>query len=130
MVMLPRSGRAWAVTAAVVAALAALWYFTPYWRGGIMGHLDHSRGHYEVKVYSGPPRPPAEAEDLNEYARLLDQRYGVEVNVVGGCVATAGQRAYVEGYNDVSKRLLAENYGRDIFAECAALATQRPAAKP
>jgi hypothetical protein len=113
-----------------VVALAALWYFTPYWRGGIMGHLDHSCGNYEVKVYYGPPRPPAEAEEFDEYARLLDQRYGVEVNVVGGCVATAEQRAYVDGYNDVSEQLLAEKYGRDIFAECAAVAKQRPAARP
>jgi hypothetical protein len=111
---------------ALVAALLAIlaWHLTAYHRGRLMGSLDHACGHFEVKVFGGPPLPPQELECYSVYARLLKERYGVELNVIGGCVVSEAEGRYAEGYSDVSRSLLKKKYGRDIFAECWTLAQQ------
>lgn len=74
---------------------------------------DHACGHYEVQVYGLPP--PWDGE----YSQLLQERYGVEVNPVAGCVVTPELVSYVEGYNAVSRPRIEARFGKDIFAECA-----------
>jgi hypothetical protein len=112
---LPRSRRAWGLT--VAAAVA--WYVGAYPRGMLMAYIDHARGHYEIQAAGLPP------PWVGRYTRLLEDRYGVRLNCVAGCVVTNNLMWYVGGYDSVSKRLLVEKHGRDIFAECASVAQQQ-----
>ncbi len=73
-------------------------------------------------MYGGPPLPPEAVKEEEEYARLLKERYGVELNYVAGCVVTEELVGYADGYNSTSKQLLEQKYGKDIFAECRRLA--------
>jgi uncharacterized protein (TIGR03067 family) len=119
MASLLKSRRAWAGFAGVGLLLVVAWYASAYPRGMLMAHLDHALGHHEMKVY-GLPEPWEE-----EYAELLRQRYGVKWNFVAGCVVPEELARYANGYNAVSRRLLIEKHGKDIFAKCSALAEQQ-----
>jgi hypothetical protein len=111
-----RSRQAWLVAVVVGLAWYPLWWASASPRGLLMARLDHARGRYEVQVYgmTGPA--------TFEYAALLRERYGVRLRFVGGCVVPDEVRWYAQGYNAVSRPLLLEKYGKDIFAECAAAA--------
>jgi hypothetical protein len=106
--------------AAVVAGVAwvGLWCLTDYPKGVVGACIDQGLGHYEVKTYGYP------APWRGEHARLLKQRYGVELNAVAGCCVTEELTQYVSGYNATSGGLLLLRHGHDIFAECAELAEQ------
>jgi hypothetical protein len=125
-----KSPQAWGVAFAAALALALLWHQAAYLRGMLRARLDHARGHHEVKTYGGPPAAPEVEEEHDEYVRLLRARYGVVVNRVAGCVVTQELVRYVEGYNATSRGLPLEQYGKDIFAECAGLARRPPAGGP
>jgi len=116
-----KSRRAWFMTVLVVLALVLVWCLMPYQRGMLMAHINHARGHYEVKVIGGSPFPESKAEEFAKYAQLLQERYGVELNVVAGCVVTDELDQYVKGYNSASERLLRKKHGLDIFEECKKL---------
>jgi hypothetical protein len=111
-----RSPWPWLIAAVLVAAF---WFLGGYPRGMAMAYLDHARGHYEVQACGLPP------PWCGEYDRVLEEKYGVKVNVVAGCVVSPWLDAYVSGYNEVSCRRLNERYRHDIFAECAQLAEAR-----
>jgi hypothetical protein len=123
MPSLLKSRRAWAVAAAVGLAVTIqvffTWYYTAYERGRLMAYIDHARGHYEIKAVGLPPHW------RGEYARLLQQKYGVEVNPVAGCMVSEDLGWYVEGYNSISGRLLCGEYGKNIFEECADQAREK-----
>src|SRR4051812_46541036 len=99
MVSLLTSRRVWLV-AVTAKAMTTGWHFTAYPRGALMAHIDHSRGHSEVKVY-GSLFPAEETA-----ARLLKDKYGVVWERVAGCVVTEQLVRYADGYNSVSRRLL------------------------
>ncbi len=101
------------IAAVVFLLLAIGWRFSAYPRGMLVAWADHARGHYEVQTY-GYPMPWAW-----EYRRLIQDRYGVEVHSVAGCVVTEDLVQYVRGYNDVSRSRIQARFGKDIFAECA-----------
>jgi hypothetical protein len=117
-----KSRRARVVTVAALLAFYPVWWLTAYPRGMLMAHLDNARGHYEVKVYGCLLMPPDEEEQFSKYAQLLNGRYGVDLHPVAGCVVTWQLKQYCSGYNSSSEGLLFEKHGKDIFAECAALA--------
>jgi hypothetical protein len=102
------------VAALAVVALGVGWWLCAYPRGMIVAYADAFRGHDEIKEFGLPP-PWAE-----DYARLLSQRYGVEVNQVAGCCVTQDLEWYVDGYNSVTCARLTAHFGKDIFAECFA----------
>jgi hypothetical protein len=70
---------------AALAALilcSALWSATASVRGEMVARYDISRGHYEVQGYGLPvPWRP-------EYARLLQERYGVKFRTVALCIVS------------------------------------------
>jgi hypothetical protein len=111
-----RSPWPWLI-AAVLAA--AFWFLGGYPRGMAMAYLDQARGHYEVQNYGYP------APWRGDYGRLLEEKFGVKLNAVAGCVASPWLDAYVSGYNEVSRRRLNERFHHDIFAEFAQLAEAR-----
>jgi hypothetical protein len=91
----------------------AFWSFTASSRGEIVARYDISHGYYEVLGYGLPVawRP--------EYARLLQERYGVKFRPVAGCIVSTGLVAYVEGYNRVSAESVNRKFGHDVFKECS-----------
>ena len=117
-----KSRRFWLI-AGPCLAFAVLWIPTAYARGMLMAHFDNARGEYRVLTY-GTPRTPRLAAKHAEYSGLLRERYGVKLNPVDGPM---GLRVtwYVTGYNSVSKRLLQQQYGLDVFQECRELADRK-----
>lgn len=99
------------ILALVVLAIA--WVLAAWPFGAVMAHIDHLRGHDEAKTFGLP------ADWSEDYAALLGDRYGVEVNSVAGCTPPVSLMQYVEGYNCVSKSYLQQKYGKDILEECA-----------
>ena len=72
-----------------------------------------SRGHYEVLGYGLPvPWRP-------EYARLLQERYGVKFCTVALCIVSTSLDAYVDSYNRVSTEASNRKFGHDVFEECS-----------
>jgi len=82
-------------------------------RGALVASFDVVHGHYEVLSlgFPNPSRP--------EYARLLRERYGINLRT-GGCVVSYSLSAYVNGYNWVSTSAANWKFGRDVFQESAA----------
>jgi uncharacterized protein (TIGR03067 family) len=119
MTSLLKSRRVWVVLAVLSLLLVVGWYASAYPRGMLMARIDHARGHYKFKVYGS--LIPWE----KEYARLLQQRYGVAWDRVASCVVSEELAWYAGGYNSVSQHLLLEKYGKDIFEECNAVAEQK-----
>jgi hypothetical protein len=100
------------ILALVVLAIA--WVLAAWPFGAVMAHIDHWRGNDKVKTFGLP------AEWSDDYAALLRDRYGVELNSVAGCTPPVSLMQYVEGYNRVSESYLQQKYGKDILEECAA----------
>jgi hypothetical protein len=114
MMPLFRSRLVRAVGVAICLALFASWPYTAVFRGWMMAFLDHACGHYEFKMAGAPSAAAPEFDE--EYARLLEARYGVVLTFDAS--ATVGRQSYIGGYDTVSKHLLRWRHGKDIFAEC------------
>ena len=99
------------VLGAVVFVVA--WYAGSYPRGMGMAYIDHACGRYEIKEWGFP------VPWRDECSKLLREKYGVEMDVVGGCMLFPTTEMYAEGYNSGSEALLVKRYGKDVFAECA-----------
>jgi len=97
---------------ALVAMLGAWWLAAPV-RGHVAARFDIVRGHYRILTYGLPPswRP--------EYARLLKERYGVELHPVAGCIVSPALVSYVDSYDDESAAAAIRKFGHDVFKECA-----------
>jgi hypothetical protein len=87
------------------------WDLSARTRGKIMAHLDVARGHYAILIYG------LSAESGPEAARLLRERYGIELRVVAGCIVTKPLVAYVDAYNMVSMAAAGRKFGHDVFQE-------------
>jgi len=96
-----------------VIVLVCAWLFCAWPRGAIMAHVDHIRGHAEIKTFGLP------ASWRGEYGRLLQEKYNVKLNTVAGCCVTPGLVSYVGGYNQVAKWYAIRRIGKDVFQECA-----------
>ena|GEM_PF-4980935 len=107
----------WTWVAVLMAIL--VWHFGAYYRGAFAATIDGVRGHDEIQSFGGPP-----TIQQVEYHQLLKKRYGVEPNIVAGCVVSETLVRYVHGYNDVTKQRLKKKHGRDIFTECWAEAVE------
>ena len=94
-------------------AAFATWLMLPaHQQGVIAAWVDRVRGHDEVKTF-GLPSPYAD-----DYARLLQVRYGVEVRPVAGCGVTQDLIEYVRAYNSAVKSRVETRFGKDVFSEC------------
>jgi hypothetical protein len=109
-------------------AIFVCWELSARIRGQLVARFDLARGHYEVLSLglAAPWRP--------EYARLLHERYGIELRVVAGCDVSEWFLAYVEGYNTESMSAVNRELGRDVFRESVVEASRnwrlrRPATK-
>jgi len=102
----------------LVVGLLEAWGFTAPARGHLSARFDLSRGHYRVLAYGlpSPWRP--------EYARLLRERYGIEIRTVALCIVSRTLVSYADGYNEVSAAAANRKFGHDVFKECAEAASQ------
>jgi hypothetical protein len=80
-------------------------------RGTLAAKRDVSRGHYRILTYG------LAISDRGEYARILHDHYGVDMQVVAGCVVDSSLVDYAAGYNDVMKAALQQRYKHDVLAE-------------
>lgn len=88
------------------------WEVAAPMRGTLAAHVDVVRSRYRLLTYGLP------APWLPGYARLLRQKYGIEVKAVAGCVVSWQLTSYVDSYDRVSMAGAIRKYGRDIFDEC------------
>ncbi len=65
-----------------------------------------------------------------EYARLLEEKYGIQQGWGGDCLTAGALLWYVQGYNRVSYRLFAARFGPDIFEECVRQEMQEAGGPP
>ena len=83
------------------------------WMGSVVAHVDHLRGHYELKTFGSGVRWRF------TYGVILKERYGVTLNIVAGCVVTPWLVDYVLGYNGVSEKYIERKHGAGVLDECA-----------
>ncbi len=95
-----------------VIALAAGWSASASVRGRLAGYSKIRRGQYAILTYGAPP------SERPEYARLLKERYGIELRAVAGCIVSEPLMSYVEGYDEVSAAAAKQKFGHDVFREC------------
>jgi hypothetical protein len=96
----------------LAVALSEGWSATVPLRGRMAARSDIRRGHYRILSYGLPP------SWLPDYARLLKERYGVELRPVAGCIVSHGLISYVDSYDEISAAAIIRKFGRDVFKEC------------
>ena len=62
-----------------------------------------------IEIYGGPPSAWEE-----ELARLLRQRYGIELRSTAGCVVDHDILGHARGYNEVSRAEIVRRFGGDV----------------
>lgn len=77
--------------------------------GQMEARRDLSNGVMIVKT-AGLPNP-----DWEDYAELLKARCNVKLELVGGCLVSAGEMDYMGGYNEISSAAVQRRYGTNIF---------------
>lgn len=97
----------------MLLAMLGTWSATASVRGRMAARFDLRRGRYKILSYGLPPLW------LPEYARLLKERYGVELHPVAGCIVSKTLFSYVDSYDDVVVAEVNHNFGHDVFKECA-----------
>jgi len=103
-----------AVAALVILLLAwdsSGWWPLPSAFGKHDAHNDISRGHYKELGYGLP------FLGSDEYARLLQERYGIEFHYVDFCTVSKSRRDYSDAYNQVSMAAAESKFGRNVFKE-------------
>ena len=100
----------------VVAVIGAFWAYplATAVQGNIEARTAVAQGHYVVHGF-GMAVPWRK-----DYARLLQERYGIRYHRVAGCVVTESQVSYVKAYNAISTAAAIRQFGYDVFAECTA----------
>jgi hypothetical protein len=102
-----------ALPLACLLAEFGVWDLSSGYRGQLVAHIDLARGHYKTLFFGLP------TSSRPEYIRLLRERYGIELQVVAGCVVSQSLFAYAMGYNTVSMNAANRKFGRDVFRETA-----------
>jgi hypothetical protein len=118
-VLVQRSPRFWLRAIVGVLASVVVWYLAAYPRGMLMAGLDDGACGHDAMLTAGKP-PYWQAK----FRRLLQEKHGVTVEQAGDCMASPALRAYISGYNAVSRARLVARFGIDVFAECDRLAQQ------
>jgi hypothetical protein len=75
------------------------------WQASADAGRDIDQGTLRLKTYGLPPRGES------EYARLLEERYGVELNRVAGCAVMEPTIEYVRHYNNRMIREMERRHG-------------------
>jgi hypothetical protein len=60
----------------------------------------------------------------DDYKKLLEQRYHVQVRMVGGCVVDEKVVGHEKGYNQISKAEIEQRFGKDVLEKALAEAAE------
>jgi len=80
-------------------------------RGHLAARWDIRHGRYKVLTYGLPDR------GYSEYARHLQQSYGIDLRPAAFCTASQPLMAYVDNYDEVSIPAAKRKFGHDVFKE-------------
>jgi hypothetical protein len=97
----------------LIVCSVVLWELATPLRGNLAARYDLARGKHRILNFGLPPLW------LPEYARLLRERFGVELDAVAGCTVSQQLVSYGEAYDKVTAAAAIRKYGHDIFRECA-----------
>lgn len=103
----------------LVTSVFFCWQYTGAEQGRVRAKFDMWRGRYVVLTYGLPP------PGRDEYARLLRQRYGIELRPVAACIVSERLVSYVNAYDEVSCPAANRRFGHDVFKECEERALQQ-----
>ncbi len=84
--------------------------------GWLAAQLDQLRGVHRIKIIG-----MADVTD-EQYANLLDDKFGVKADRVAYCTPTIWESNYRKGYNAVALPAIEKQFGEDVFAQCYELA--------
>ncbi len=96
--------------ALVIGSLVA-WEYSASLRGELAARIDVAREDYVLLVF-GLPVPWR-----GEGARILQQRYGIRMKAVAGCVVSSSLVNYVDAYDSYVVSAANKKFGRDVFKE-------------
>jgi hypothetical protein len=94
-------------------AAVQAWSLSASIRGRFAARIDLRRGHYVFLTYGLEP------PERREIARLLRERYGIELRTVAGDIVSKDLISYVSSYNEVMDATITRNFGHDVYKECA-----------
>src|SRR5689334_12901465 len=80
-----------------------------YERGKGLAAADIRAGKLKIKAFGKPVRW------REEYATILTREYGIEFEVVAGCLVSDELVAEVRGYNEVATQRIEERFGQGIL---------------
>jgi hypothetical protein len=86
--------------------------------GAAEAKQDIATGHPKLKTLGLP------APWINEYAKLLKERLGIELERIAGCVVNQDLLTYSRAYNSVIQEGAEKKYGRNIFDQLRQEANQ------
>jgi hypothetical protein len=102
-----------------VVALAALfliglesWSLSASLRGRWRAQSDLRSGHLSLETYGLEP------PQRKVIARLLQERYGVELRTVAGDIVSKELAAYVDAYNETMRTAINSKFGHNVYKEC------------
>jgi hypothetical protein len=99
--------------AVLLLALLQTWSLSSLVRGRYAAHLDLRRGHYIFLTFGLEP------PERRVIARLLRERYGIELRTVAGDTVSKDLVSYVSGYNEVMLTGTDTKFGHNVYKECA-----------
>lgn len=102
---------------AVGAALAFACFVT--WEREAPGR-ERGKAAAEINVRSGKLMILAyglRSEGFRRFQQILQERYGIEVKPVAGCVVSEDLVEFADAFNHVTAEAARKNYGHDVVAE-------------
>ncbi|HKV91594.1 MAG TPA: hypothetical protein VJW20_03485 [Candidatus Angelobacter sp.] len=93
----------------MLVGLSMAWDASAATRGRMLARFDLSQGRYQLLAYGSTP------PEREEYARLLKQRYGIEVEKVADCLVSQPLVDYVDAYNSITVPAAQAKFGPHIF---------------
>jgi hypothetical protein len=98
----------------LATVLAAGWYLAPYPSGAVLALFHHATGRDQLKCTAGD----VPQGWWLEYATLLEERYGLTVELLASAGLTDRDLRHANGYNDVSLAFLKKRFGQDFLTKC------------
>ena len=81
---------------------------------------DIENGILSVKTYGLP------SSWAHEYQRIFDEKYGVKIEAIVGCIVTKKLMDYATDYNLISKAEIKKQFGDSVFSQVEKMARNSP----
>jgi hypothetical protein len=104
--------------------LVYVWSVLAPARGRLAAKIDLWHGKYVYLIYGLEP------PERREIARLLQERYRIELRTVAGDIVSQDLVSNVRSYNEVMDATIKSRFGNDVYEECAQAAYKGREANP